>query len=109
MEPNMQALSEILTTLRCEFSTLLGNQLEALYLYGSQARGEAQSDSDSDVLVVINGEFDYADLLARTSETLAALSLENDVVISRAFVSQERFEQERTPFLLNVRREAVPI
>jgi len=105
----MQDLSKILTTLRRELSRLLGNQLEALYLYGSQARGEAQSDSDIDVLVVINGEFDYAELLARTSETVAALSLENDVVISRAFVSKTRFEQERSPFLLNVRREAMPI
>lgn len=105
----MQDLSKILTTLRRELSALLGNQLEALYLYGSQARGDAQSDSDIDVLVVINGVFDYAELLARTSETVAALSLENDVVISRAFVSKERFEQERSPFLLNVRREAVPI
>ena len=105
----MQDLSKILTTLRREFSTLLGDQLEALYLYGSQARGDAESDSDIDVLVVINGDFDDADLLARTSETVAALSLENDVVISRAFVSKERFEQERSPFLLNVRREAVPI
>jgi predicted nucleotidyltransferase len=109
MEANMQDLSKILTTLRREFSTLLGNQLEALYLYGSQARGDAQLDSDIDILVVINGEFDYGELLARTSKTVATLSLENDVVISRAFVSQERFEQERSPFLLNVRREAVSI
>ena len=105
----MQDLPNILTILHREFSTLLGNQLEALYLYGSQARGDAQSDSDIDVLVVINGKFDYAELLARTSETAAALSLENDVVISRVFVSKERFEQEHSPFLLNVRREAVPI
>jgi len=37
------------------------------------------------------------------------LSLEYDVVISRAFVSSERFERERSPLLLNVRREGVPI
>ena len=105
----MQDLSNILAALRREFSRLLGSQVDALYLYGSQARGDSHSGSDIDVLVVINGEFDYADLLARTSETVASLSLENDVVISRAFVSKARFEQERSPFLLNVRREAVPI
>lgn len=109
MEAHMKDLSQILSTLRREFSALLGSQLDALYLYGSQARGDARSDSDIDVLVVIDGEFDYAELLARTSETVASLSLENDVVISRAFVSKERFEQERSPFLLNVRKEAVPI
>jgi predicted nucleotidyltransferase len=105
----MQDLSKILTTLRDEFSLLLGSQLEAPYLYGSQARGDSLSDSDIDVLVVINGEFDYADLLARTSDTVASLSLENDVVISRTFVSKARFEKEQSPFLLNVRKEAVAI
>ena len=105
----MQDLSNILAALRLEFSKLLSGQLDAWYLYGSQARGDAYSSSDIDVLVVINGEFDYADLLARTSEIVASLSFENDVVISRAFVSKARFEQERSPFLLNVRREAVPI
>jgi hypothetical protein len=51
----------------------------------------------------------YADLIRRTSATVAALSLQHDVVISRAFVSRERYEWEQTPFLLNVRREGVPV
>jgi len=38
---------------------------------------------------------------------VSALSLEYDMVISRAFVSKEQFERERSPFLLNVRREGV--
>ena len=80
-----------------------------MYLYGSQARGEAQAGSDIDVFTVVQGEFDYTELLAKTSEIIARLSLENDVVISRVFVSKERFEQAHSPFLLNVRREAVPI
>jgi predicted nucleotidyltransferase len=105
----MQDLSKILTALRDEFSLLLGNQREALYLYGSRARGDSHSGSDIDVLVVINGEFDYADLLARTSDTVASLSLENDAVISRTFVSKARFENEPSPFLRHVRKEAVAI
>jgi hypothetical protein len=40
---------------------------------------------------------------------VADLSLQHDVVISRAFVSNERFEREQTPFLLNVRREGVTV
>jgi len=78
-------------------------------LYGSRARGQARSDSDIDVLVVVRDDSDYGDLIRRTSATVAALSLQHDVVISRAFVSRERFEHEQTPFLLNVRREGVPV
>jgi len=49
------------------------------------------------------------DLIRRTSVAVAALSLEHDVVISRAFVSRERFERQQTPFLLRVRREGVAV
>jgi predicted nucleotidyltransferase len=105
----MRDLSSILTTLQAELTQVLGDQMETMYLYGSQARGEAHAGSDIDVLIVINGTFDYGDLLARTSHLVAALSLENDVVISRAFVSKEQFEHGASPFLRNVRLEAVAV
>jgi predicted nucleotidyltransferase len=78
-----------------------------MLLYGSRARGEHRPDSDIDVLVVLRDVADYGALIERTSEVVSTLSLENDVVISRAFVSKERFEHEQSPFLLNVRREGI--
>ena len=105
----MKDLTIVLTALQDQLAQLLGSQLAGLYLYGSHARGEASDLSDIDVLVVMEGSFDYGNLLARTSPLVAALSLENDVVISRVFISKEDFERGQSPFLLNVRREAVPI
>ena len=102
-------LTTILTQLRTELTLLLGARLEAVYLYGSQARGDARSDSDIDVLVVLRGDFDLEELLDETLDLVAELSLEYDVVISRSFVSKERFDHEMSPFLMNVRREAVPV
>jgi len=104
-----QELQGILQNLRCELTGILGDQMVSVILYGSQARGRARSDSDIDVLVVVRDDSDYGDLIRRTSATVSDLSLQHDVVISRAFVSRERFEQEQTPFLLNVRREGVPV
>lgn len=102
-------LTTILTQLRTELTLLLGARLEAVYLYGSQARGDARSDSDIDVLVVLREDFDLEELLDETLDLVAELSLEYDVVISRSFVSKERFDHEMSPFLMNVRREAVPV
>jgi predicted nucleotidyltransferase len=102
-------LTRILKTLRQSFSQVLGDRLEEMFLFGSWARDEARPESDIDVLVVVRGPFDYGDLVRRTSPIVSALSLENDIVISRAFVSRERFEHEQSPFLLNVRREGVVI
>ena len=102
-------LQGILRSLRRELARVLGDQLLTVILYGSQARGQARSDSDIDVLLVVRDDSDYGDLLRRTSAVVSALSLQHDVVISRAFVSRERFDQEQTPFLLNVHREGVAI
>ncbi len=100
-------LQEVLRKLQTGLADKLPERLEGVYLYGSQARGEAGFDSDIDVLIVLRGDFDYSDMLDRTIDLVADLSLEYDVVISRAFVSKERFEHEESPFYMNVRREAV--
>lgn len=102
-------LASILQTLRAKLEQVLGEKVQAVYLFGSRARGDAAPDSDVDVLIVVRGAFDYWDLLGRTSEVVSALSLQHDVVISRCFVTQEQFERGQSPFMLNVRREAVPV
>ena len=99
----------ILRNLRRELLRCLGDELDSVILYGSQVRGQAGPDSDLDVLVVVRDDSDYAELIRRTSVAVATLSLENDVVISRVFVSRQRFDREQTPFLLNVRREGVAV
>jgi len=104
-----QTIDKILTTLREEFARMFGERLAGVYLYGSQARGDATPTSDIDLLIVLDGDFSYPEMLDKTLDLVAALSLEYDVVISRAFVSRERFEYENSPFLMNVRREAIPL
>ena len=102
-----EKLSEILVTLRSGLAELLGDQLAAVYLYGSHARGEATSYSDIDVLIVLNGNFDYFEMIEKTGDLAAKLSLENDTVIALAFVTKDNYQTRRTPFLMNVRREGV--
>lgn len=106
---NEKERTKLLSHLSAELAHILGNKVERVLLYGSYARGDARVDSDLDVLVVIKGEVDYPSLIRQTSELIARLSLENDVVISRAFISRERLENEHSPFTLNVRREGIPL
>lgn len=104
-----EKLESILSSLRLGLEKLLEGQLIGVYLYGSHARGDARPDSDIDVLIVLDGNFDYSQMLELTSTLAWKLSLENDTVISLVFVSKEQFECVDTPFLLNVHRESIPI
>jgi uncharacterized protein len=99
----------ILEKLKRGLIQIYGDQVDRILLYGSRARGDERPDSDIDILVVLKDDFNYSEMLRLSSDFAASLSLENDVVISRAFVSKEQFENRQTPFLMNVRREAVPV
>ena len=102
-------LRRILRALRKELDTVLGERVEKVILYGSQARGDARDDSDIDVLIVLKDDFKYRTMLKKTSKIVAKLSLDNDVVISRAFASRQQYEQSKMPFLMNVRRDGIAI
>jgi uncharacterized protein len=102
-------LKALLNELKIGLGDLFGSRVEKLLLFGSQARGDATPESDVDVLVILRGEADPEQLIPLTSELVSRLSLKYETVISRAFVSAEAFEKDRTPFLMNVRREAVAI
>jgi hypothetical protein len=63
--------------------------------------------SDVDLLVVLHGDVSAGAEASRLSRPLADLSLRHDIVVSCMFVSGERYRYERSPFLMNVRREGV--
>lgn len=99
----------VLAELRRRLEELYGDRLVKLVLFGSQARGTASTDSDVDVLVVLRGPIAPSAEIHRASPVTAAVSLENDVVISCVYVSEERYKVDNGPLLLNVRAEGVPV
>jgi uncharacterized protein len=103
-------IRKILRELKEGLVKIYGDQLEAVYLFGSFARGEGKlPDSDIDVMVVLNGKFDYWDVSRRSSEFIAALCLEHDVVISRKFASDLEYRHSGMPLFVNVRNEGLAV
>lgn len=102
-----QGLKAVLSELKDRLSDLYGDRLVELILYGSQARGDAEDGSDIDVLVVLRGQVNACDEIERSGDIVARLSLDNDVVISCVFLSEDYYLRRNGPLLRNVRREGV--
>lgn len=102
-------IKPILEELRREFEAIYGERLVKIILFGSHARGEAELDSDIDVLVVLRGPVDDWEEGDRTSEAIADICLRYGVLIERFFVSEEEFAQASVSLVRNVRREGVAV
>ncbi len=103
-------IKKILRELKKGLIEIYGDQLKAVYLFGSFARGEGKlPDSDIDVMIVLNGEFNRREVEKRSMDFVTSLCLEYDVVISWFFASSTKYTRSRMPFMLSVRKEAVPI
>jgi uncharacterized protein len=106
MKPDIQ---KILVELRQHFEAIYGDRMVNMLLFGSQARGDATSESDIDIMIVLKGPVKPGKEINRTSEIRAELSLKNDVVISCVFMSAERYTIEQSPLILNVHREGIAV
>jgi uncharacterized protein len=101
-------IEKILRELKKGLQAIYGNQLRAVILFGSYARGDAHPpDSDIDVMIVLKGDFDYWKMDELSSELVANLSLENDVLISTKIASETKYAESKMPLYKNVREEGI--
>jgi predicted nucleotidyltransferase len=98
----------LLNEIKSALQSVYGRQLKGVYLFGSYARGEADRESDLDILVVLDAFDRYAHEVKRTGALAADLSLKYGVTISLVFFREHEWLKGDTPFLSNVRDEAIP-
>lgn len=103
-------IKKILRQLKRGLVEIYGDQLKAVYLFGSFARGEGRlPDSDIDVMIVLKGDFDFAEVEKQSSDFIASLCLQHDVLISWVFTSDKDYVESGMPLMINVRAEGVAV
>jgi len=100
--------SELLRRVKSILQEAFGPRLRGVILYGSEARGTAEPDSDIDFLVLLEGPVDSWEDSGKSIHALYPLVLEIDRPIHTIEVDADTYETDDLPLYREVRREGIP-
>jgi len=86
----------------------LKEQINGVILFGSRARGDFQSGSDYDILVLVTKK--TKEIRDKIDEIVWEIAWEHNVVITAFIYEKSRFENDRfEPLFMNIQKEGVLI
>ena len=103
------SIKPLLNKLKRELQELYGDRLVKLILFGSHARGEANPDSDIDLLAVLKSPVSQFQEILNMSELRVKMLLEQDELVSIIPMSEEDFHTRNVALLRNIRKEGIEL
>ena len=100
-------LEDLVQRLASQLKILYGTRYRGLVLFGSYARGEADSGSDIDLLLLLDGPVAPDREIVRIEPIKCALALEAGITLSVLPDRRDDFERGERLFLRNARREGI--
>lgn len=90
------------------YRAVYGDNIVAIYLYGSYAREDYNSESDIDITAIVKGDrMELQHKLKQIWDISADIGLENDVIVSPAVIPFDEYEKYKQilPYYMNIRKE----
>ncbi len=90
------------------YNSYYGNNIVGIFLYGSYARGDFDSESDIDITAIVKGSrAELQEKLKMIWDDSADIGLEHDVVISPTVIPYDEFEKYKAllPYYMNIAKE----
>ncbi|PNW35251.1 UNVERIFIED_CONTAM: nucleotidyltransferase [Euhalothece sp. KZN 001] len=100
-------LQQTLKQLKQQLQNTYQDQLVHLILFGSQARGDAEPNSDVDILVILAKDVNPVAEIKHNNPLISELSLETDQLINCIYLSEKDWHHLKTPLLQNIRKEGI--
>lgn len=98
-------IGDILSELKTDLQKTYQKRLRGLLLFGSYANGTARPESDIDIGLIVDDFKDIGKEVSTASGVASQLSLQNNVVISLHPIRESDWNNRKTPFILNLKRE----
>lgn len=106
---NVDEIRDIIAEIKSFLITKFTDGIKQVILYGSFARGEATDDSDIDVAVIVDDELNNDKIETSLEDLLLTILLEKKELVSVIIIPESRFNNYKSPFILNTRKEGVVI
>lgn len=105
----MKKIDRILKEFKKKNKKLYGNRLKGLILFGSWARGENTEYSDIDLAVILEGDVTPGKEIDKMIDIITEIGLKYKTLVSVYPFSEKNFYTIKSPLLINIRKEGIPL
>ena len=99
----------LLAHIKSRLQAVYGDRLRGVVLYGSEARGEATSDSDVDILVLLTGPVALGREMRTIIEALYPLQLDIDRVLEAFPVDEADYLRGEQAWYRHAQKEGIQL